>query len=383
MTRRRYIFLTGLFGAVVVTGTATASAADDTACAEPQSALGVERVVEIDTSAGPLYGQYSVLSKEESFLGPKEVVLTFDDGPIPWITKSILDTLDSYCTKATFFSVGRMAVAYPATIKDVMARGHTLGTHTWSHPLNLKRLSAGSAIDQIERGFAAVAMAAGQPIAPFFRFPGLSDSDPLMAHLQSRGIGAFTVDVISNDSYISDAKRLVRHTLNELEQRQGGIILFHDIKAATAKALPEFLRELKARDYKVVHMRAKTPITPLADYDAQLKPVMDKVAADQAAPSNLMPFFGTPAVLKTLAGQDVEVATLTPAPRPRSSAPPPPSRSERAAKRAGVRDDFANENDQDRQRPKYKARVGGWTAQTKSQRAPQPKPSWSPGLFGF
>ncbi len=210
-----------------------------------QPGLGLDRVVEIDASTGPLYGDISVLTREERFLKPREVVLTFDDGPMPWITKSILDTLDRFCTKATFFSVGRMAIAYPATVKDVLARGHTLGGHTWSHPLNLRRRGLERAIDEIERGFSAIALAAGQPIAPFFRFPGLSDSDPMMAHLQSRGIAAFTVDVVSNDSYIGSAERLATYTLAQIDKQQGGIVLFHDIKSATAKALPTILTGLK------------------------------------------------------------------------------------------------------------------------------------------
>ena len=137
--------------------------------------LGVSRIVEIDATGGPLYGDFSHRDKEPSFLGPKEVVLTFDDGPLPAVTRSILDTLDHFCTKATFFAVGRMAIAYPSTVREVLARGHTVGAHTWSHPLNLPRLKPEKAHDEIERGFAAVALAAGQPIAPFFRFTGLAD----------------------------------------------------------------------------------------------------------------------------------------------------------------------------------------------------------------
>ena len=77
----------------------------------PDQGLGVARVVDIDTTNGPLFGDISRYPRERSFLAPKEVVLTFDDGPMPWITRSILDTLDRHCTRATFFSVGRMAVA--------------------------------------------------------------------------------------------------------------------------------------------------------------------------------------------------------------------------------------------------------------------------------
>lgn len=232
------------------------------ACTDKGAGLGVARIVEIDASNGPIFGNLTKQTREERFLGPKEVVLTFDDGPMPGITKSILDTLDRFCTKATFFSVGRMAIAYPAMVKEVIARGHSMGTHTWSHPMNLPRLSPAAARDQIDSGFAAVALAAEQPIAPFFRFPGLSDSPALMSYLQERGIAAFTVDVVSNDSYIGDVNRLIARTLERVEADKGGIILFHDIKHVTARALPTILSELKARGYKVVHMRAKKPYKP-------------------------------------------------------------------------------------------------------------------------
>lgn len=252
-------------------------ARSETSCAGNADALGVSRVVEIDTSTGPLFGDMSAYAKEASFLGPKEVVLTFDDGPMPAVTKPILDTLDKFCTKATFFSVGRMAIAYPAMTKEVLARGHTLGTHTWSHPFNLKHSSVDRARDEIERGFSAVALAAGQPIAPFFRFPGLSDSNPMLALLQSRGVASFTVDVVSNDSYIGDPGRLTDRTIKQTIARNGGILLFHDIKHSTAKALPAILKQLKDNGFKVVHMRPKTTYTPVADYDAQLTAMLAKM----------------------------------------------------------------------------------------------------------
>ena len=232
------------------------------ACPDQAKGLGVSRIVEIDASSGPIFGGLTKQAREDRFLGTREVVLTFDDGPMPGITKSILDTLDRFCTKATFFSVGRMAIAYPAMTREILARGHTLGTHTWSHPMNLARMNPAAARDQIDSGFAAVALAADQPIAPFFRFPGLSDSPALMAYLQERGIAAFTVDVVSNDSYIGDVNRLIARTLDHVETNQGGIVLFHDIKHVTARALPTILAELKARGFKVVHMRAKKPYVP-------------------------------------------------------------------------------------------------------------------------
>lgn len=325
-------FALALQVAFIATGALAQEVPQSQACSAMSGGLGVSRVVEIDATAGPLYGDMSKFVREDSFLGPKEVVLTFDDGPMPWITKSILDTLDQFCTKATFFSVGQMALAYPQYVKEVLARGHTLGTHTWSHPMNIGRLGFEKGKDQIERGIAAVALAAGQPIAPFFRFPGLNDSDPLLNHLQTRGVATFTVDVVSNDSYIASPDKLTQRTLAQVEQRKGGILLFHDIKASTAKALPEILKQLQVRGFKIVHMRAKAPVVPVASYEAELAPTLAKVTAqlnklgkDEAktgAAHQLRPFYGSAALLQPqgIGGATVPVIELTPTARVRVAA---------------------------------------------------------------
>lgn len=275
-------FLALALFSLVATAGSVAQAEDET-CADPKNALGVSRIVEIDTKAGPLFGELSKYEREPRFLGPKEVVLTFDDGPLPRYTKPILEALDKFCTKATFFYVGKMAVAYPDMVKEVMGRGHTMGTHTWSHPMNLRRRGAASAQDQIERGFAAVALAAGEPIAPFFRFPGLSDSPAMLKYLQERGIAAFTVDVVSNDSYISNSSRLVQRTLAQIEKQNGGIVLFHDIKSSTARALPTILAALKKRGYKIVHLRAKSTFEPLPELSASLDKTYFEAKRERAA----------------------------------------------------------------------------------------------------
>jgi peptidoglycan/xylan/chitin deacetylase (PgdA/CDA1 family) len=296
-----------------------APAAADESCPKPETALGVSRIVEIAATSGPLFGEFSKYEREPRFLGPKEVVLTFDDGPMPRYTKPSLDALDTFCTKATFFSVGRMAMAYPDMVKEVMARGHTMGTHTWSHPMNLRRQGIAVAKDQIERGFAAVALAADTPIAPFFRFPGLSDSGPMLAYLQERGIAAFTVDVVSNDSYIGNSDRLIKRTLEQIEKQDGGIVLFHDIKASTAKALPTILAELKKRGYKVVHLRSKTTFEPLPALTAELGAQRAKIAANEGTKPKLVPFYAaiTPVTLDATTGEP-EVTELAPTPRERT-----------------------------------------------------------------
>lgn len=287
-TRARGRVLRLIGGAVLTAMVAAAPALAQTIppnCANPARALGVERVIEIDTATGAHFGEHTRQPKEPSFLKPKEVVLTFDDGPLPGVTKPILDTLDAYCTRATFFAIGKMAMAFPGMVRETIRRGHTMAGHTWSHPLNVPRLKSEAAQRlEIDKGFAAISLAAGEPIAPFFRFPGLNDSRELLAYLQTRGIATFTVDVISNDSYIGSADSLVQRTLSLVEQRQGGILLFHDIKAVTARALPAILAGLKSRGYKVVHLRAKKPVETAPELMAELAPVLAKSEAKSPTP---------------------------------------------------------------------------------------------------
>ena len=149
------------------------------ATAKPRSApaipiaLGVSRVVEIDTTGGPGFGfqHYKIYD----FLNPKEVVLTFDDGPLPNRTTAILAALKAQCTKATFFSVGKVAGGYPEILRDVAKAGHTIGAHTVNHK-DLSKMKIDEAKDEIERSFSVVHRAVGGPTAPFFRFPFLRDS---------------------------------------------------------------------------------------------------------------------------------------------------------------------------------------------------------------
>ena len=296
------------------------------ACVPSQPALGLERVIEIDASGGPLFGTLTKQRYEPDFLRDKEVVLTFDDGPSPWVTPKILDELDRHCTKATFFSVGKMAVSYPAIAIDIIARGHTLAGHTWSHPRQLPKMKPEKAAEEIERGFAALEAATGGGIAPFFRFTGLNDSAGLLTYLQERGVASFTVDVVSDDSFIASPEELARVTLKRTRARGRGILLFHDIKPATAKALPAILDGLAQDGFKVVHLRHVKPYEAQADFVEGYRPkVLDKLARSRRVP-RLMPFYGAISSIRDDAvdgarheplGTKKPVTTLAPKPRDR------------------------------------------------------------------
>src|ERR1700686_2483093 len=92
-------------------------------CANPD-ALGIGRVVEIDTTGGPGFGFEHF--KQLDFLREKEVVLTFDDGPWPVNTPSVLKSLADECTTGIFFPIGKHSTYYPEILKQVAAAGHTI-----------------------------------------------------------------------------------------------------------------------------------------------------------------------------------------------------------------------------------------------------------------
>ena len=235
----------------------------------PSDALGVARVVEIDTSGGPWFG---APFGDRELLVAGEVVLTFDDGPMPRSTRPILAALAAQCTRATFFMVGEMAAEHADVVREVAEQGHTIGTHTWSH-LNLKRLPDDKMKLQIEAAFTAVEKAAGVPIAPFFRYPYLSSSDATVAYLQSRNIAQFAIDIDSFDWRSRNAASVLQRVMSTLEQRGRGIILLHDIFPSTATAVPALLKALKAKGYKVVHLRPAAAVQTLAGFDPPAKEV--------------------------------------------------------------------------------------------------------------
>jgi peptidoglycan/xylan/chitin deacetylase (PgdA/CDA1 family) len=238
------------------------------ACARPD-ALGVSRVVEVDTAGGPGFGfQYF---KQLDFLTDREVVLTFDDGPWPGNTAAVLKALADECTSAVFFPIGKHATYHPEILRQVAAAGHTVGAHTWSHAnLNSKKMTDQLAKDEIEKGYSAVKLALGAAPSPFFRFPELQHGPAAMAYLGSRNIAMFSCDLDSFDFRAKNPEQIVNTVMTKLDKQGKGIILMHDFQKHTAEALPTLLRRLKAGGYQVVQMKARNPLQTLPEYDEAL-----------------------------------------------------------------------------------------------------------------
>jgi peptidoglycan/xylan/chitin deacetylase (PgdA/CDA1 family) len=233
-------------------------------CPGNPNALGISRVVEIDTTGGPGFGFEHF--KDHDFLRANEVVLTFDDGPWPKNTPAVLEALAAHCLKATFFPIGEHAMWHPEILKQVAAAGHTIGTHTWSHP-DLTKKSFAEAKDEIEKGVSAVHAAVGGPTAPFFRFPDLRHPPQMVTYLGGRNIAIFSTDIDSFDFKLRKPEQVINSVLAKLATHGKGIVLMHDFQRATAEALPALLKELKAKGYRVVHMQARGTLQTLPAYD--------------------------------------------------------------------------------------------------------------------
>src|ERR1700687_5943541 len=235
-------------------------------CTNPD-AIGIARVVEIDTTGGPGFGFEHF--KQLDFLRDKEVVLTFDDGPWPVNTPSVLKTLAEECTTGIFFRMANTAPSFPETLKQVAAPGHTIGSHTWSHAnLNNKKLSEDQRKEEIEKGISAVKWAlGGASFAPFFRFPALQHPPEMVTYLGTRNVAIFSCDLDSFDFKASKPQTVIDSVMKKVEKLGKGSSLMHDFQKHTAEALPELLHKLKAGGYKVVAMRAKDPVQSLQQYD--------------------------------------------------------------------------------------------------------------------
>lgn len=256
--------------------------AQSPACENPD-ALGVSRVVEIDTTGGPGFGFEHF--KAYDFLREHEVVLTFDDGPWPGNTPAVLKALADQCTKALFFPIGKHAMWHPEILKQVSAAGHTIGSHTWSHA-DLSKLTIDQAKDEFEKGASAVRAALGEPGASFFRFPALRDPPEMVAYLGSRNIGIFSTDVDSFDFKLRKPEQVVVSVMTKLNKRGKGIVLLHDFQHPTSLALSELLAQLKAGGYKIVQVKAKDPVKTLSQYDeAIMKEFGGSVVSDRPTSS--------------------------------------------------------------------------------------------------
>ncbi|MBI3700346.1 MAG: polysaccharide deacetylase family protein [Afipia sp.] len=261
----RLIFVSAVMLLSLASGVASAS----TDCPGNPGALGTSRTIAVDPVEHTRLG--TMQYPETLPLRDHEVVLTFDDGPLPAHTNAILDILAAQCVKATFFMVGRMAKESPEAVRRVFSEGHSIGTHSENHPFHFGEMPPERIRSEIDDGIAHVTEALGDPahLAPFFRIPGLRRSDEVESYLAGRGIMVWSADFLADDWRHISSTQVVRLALSRLEAKGKGIFLLHDIQERTVVALPVILRELKARGYRIVHVVPATATEPKTATDPQ------------------------------------------------------------------------------------------------------------------
>ena len=251
------IIVDGLFGLVLACLSVTTAAA---ACGP--GALGTSRTITLDAT------KYRHFRGNEKTLGlrDKEVILTFDDGPIAGKTSRILKALKEECVKATFFYVGRMAKFQPGLVRRVVAEGHTLAHHTHNHN-RLPNYSKKRAAKLIDKGISTLQKIAygddtSVPRVPFFRYPYLARTNQTDRILARKGLIAFDANIDSQDWKSRSPGKVHNRIMRRLRKERRGIVLMHDIHGRTAKMLPRLLDSLNSEGFKIVHMVPKGQATP-------------------------------------------------------------------------------------------------------------------------
>jgi len=208
---------------------------------------------------------------------PKELILTFDDGPDAELTPKILSILKKVNAKVMFFPLGKQIQMNPQTLSMMALEGHPIGSHSNSHrclannPICTKAnfgaaLSSDEAIAEIRGGHQEVYNVLGY-VEPFFRFPYGESDAALAKYLADRQVAQMYWSIDSTDWKAQSNPELLANVLAQIDQSQRGIVLFHDVQRRTLEVLPKFLRAIYDRGYTLVILQS---LDENARYNSQL-----------------------------------------------------------------------------------------------------------------
>jgi peptidoglycan-N-acetylglucosamine deacetylase len=204
----------------------------------------------VPSAGGPRYGTKHYPGTVA--LNDGEIILTFDDAPLPATTNRILDALGQSGAKAIFFMIGRNARANPEMVRRVAREGHGIANHTMSHPWTMRQRSLANGIQEIQEGEDAIQQALGGPILPFFRFPGFADTPDLLAELARRNRSIWGADFWGGDWNAQAPAAQQALVMRRMRQARRGILLLHDIKDQTARMMPGLLAQMRTDGFRLV-----------------------------------------------------------------------------------------------------------------------------------
>ncbi len=176
----------------------------------------------------------------------KRVAITFDDGPDPSTLKSILDILDEYNSKATFFLLGQRVKGSEHLVKEMFNRGHQIANHSYSHP-QFSRLGSSEAVRQIKMTEDLLGSFMSHK---YFRPPYGDYNRQTLEVAYQLGYKVMYWNVDTRDWAATNHKQIVNVVMERT--KPGSIILFHEGKQLTVKALPEILKWLTDEGYTMV-----------------------------------------------------------------------------------------------------------------------------------
>lgn len=177
--------------------------------------------------------------------GKKLIALTFDDGPNPMTTPTLLDILKKENVPVTFFALGQRAQEYPDIIKREAAEGHEVGSHTWDHQ-DLRTLSLEDQKQEIERANTLINSLTGKQVMLFRPPYGSYTQDTL----NQTSLSAVNWSVDTSDWRYNSSALIAENAL--VSAHDGAIVLLHDIHSSSVGAVPKIISELKAQGYTFV-----------------------------------------------------------------------------------------------------------------------------------
>lgn len=183
----------------------------------------------------------------------KVMALTFDDGPSPVFTPEILDILDKYHVKATFFMIGKNMDKYPNIVREVLRRGHVIGNHTYDHPKNIELLTQAQVIRELDHCEEVIERLTGSR-AHLFRPPkGLVDGS-VFTIANEEGYRTILWSACADHHDCPTPRLMANRVLRR--NRPGGIILAHDsisgIRWKDVAATPLIIEGLRKKGYRFV-----------------------------------------------------------------------------------------------------------------------------------
>jgi peptidoglycan/xylan/chitin deacetylase (PgdA/CDA1 family) len=200
----------------------------------------------------------------ESASGDPEIVFTFDDGPSPTTTPQVLDILKAHHIHAVFFLVGEMAASenkkVPAIVQRILREGHVIASHTMHHEdLCRKKVSDDKAAAEIDDGIAAIEAVAHVKLA-WFRTPYGARCQRVEDLLAARGLEHFHWDLDPQEWKHNNPDKAFNYVTGNLARTADrNVLLMHDIKQATVKALPRILDWIDAENARRAEV-GKRPI---------------------------------------------------------------------------------------------------------------------------